>query len=94
VVDMGLLRGTSRCTEEDKDLNCLSSLINVGLLCTNESPQGRPTMMDILGILQNIKDIFLSHTAIPRFQSNITHLLGSTSSTFNNIDEGQSSSTS
>ena len=51
VVDMGLLRRTNRCNEEDKDLNCLRSLINVGLLCTNESPQGRPTMMGILGTL-------------------------------------------
>eukprot|EP00253_Pinus_taeda_P019369 PITA_19369 len=94
VVDMGLLTRTSRCIEEDKDLNCLSALINVGLLCTNESPQGRPIMMGILGTLQNIKDSFLSTTSIPKFQSNLTHLLGSTSATINNICEGQSSSTS
>eukprot|EP00253_Pinus_taeda_P028399 PITA_28399 len=94
VVDMGLLTTTSRCIEEDKDLNCLSALINVGLLCTNESPQGRPTMMGILVTLQNIKDTFLSTTSIPRFQSNLTDLLGSTSATINNICEGQSSSTS
>ena len=94
LVDMGLLRRTSSCTEEYKNLNCLSSLINVGLLCTNESPQGQPTMMVILGILQNIKDGFLGATSIPKFQSNITHLLGSTSTTLNNIYEGQSSSTS
>eukprot|EP00253_Pinus_taeda_P033637 PITA_33637 len=93
VVDMSLLRRTNRCTEEDKDLNCLSSLINVGLLCTNESPQGRPTMMDILGTLQNIRDTFLSSTSIPKFQSNLTHLLGSTSTTINNICDSQSSST-
>eukprot|EP00253_Pinus_taeda_P033459 PITA_33459 len=67
VVDMGLLMRTSRCIEEDKDLNCLSAMINVGLLCTNESPQGRPTMMGILGTLQNIKDTFLSTTSIPKF---------------------------
>eukprot|EP00253_Pinus_taeda_P005590 PITA_05590 len=94
VADMSLLRRTNRCSEEDKDVNCLSSLINVGLLCTNESPQGRPTMMGILCMLQNIKDTFLSTTAIPKFQSNLTHLLGSTSTTMNNICEGQSSSTS
>jgi len=94
VADMSLLRRTNRCSEEDKDLNCLISLINVGLLCTNESPQGRPTMMGILFMLQNIKDTFLSTTAIPKFQSNLTHLLGSTSTTMNNICEGQSSSTS
>eukprot|EP00253_Pinus_taeda_P022195 PITA_22195 len=94
VVDLGLLRRTGSCTEEDNNLNCLSSLINVGLLCTNESPKGRPTMMVILGMLQNIRDTFLSPGAIPKLQSNITHLLGSTSTTLNNICEGQSSSTS
>eukprot|EP00253_Pinus_taeda_P029766 PITA_29766 len=94
VVDMGLLTRTSRCIEEDKDLNCLSALINVGLLCTNESPQGRPTMMSILGTLQNIKDTFLSTTSIPKFQSDLTHLLGSTSATINNNCESESSSTS
>eukprot|EP00253_Pinus_taeda_P024221 PITA_24221 len=93
VADMSLLRRSNRCSEEDKDLNCLSSLINVSLLCTNESPQGRPTMMGILCMLQNIKDTFLSTNAIPKFQSNLTHLLGSTSTTMNNICEGQSSST-
>eukprot|EP00253_Pinus_taeda_P034950 PITA_34950 len=94
VVGMGLLTRTSRCIEEDKDLNCLSALINVGLLCTNESPQGRPTMMGILSTLQNIKDTFLSTTSIPKFQSDLTHLLGSTSATINNNCEGESSSTS
>eukprot|EP00253_Pinus_taeda_P020780 PITA_20780 len=94
VVDLGLLRRTGSCTEEDNNFNCLSSLINVGLLCTNESPKGRPTMMVILRMLQNIRDTFLSRGAIPKLQSNITHLLGSTSTTLNNICEGQSSSTS
>eukprot|EP00253_Pinus_taeda_P031349 PITA_31349 len=58
VVNLGLLRRTGSCTEEDNNLNCLSSLINVGLLCTNKSPKGRPTMMVILGMLQNIIDTF------------------------------------
>jgi hypothetical protein len=84
---------TSTCIEEDKDLNCLNQLINVGLLCTKESPEGRPTMMDIVGTLQSIKDTFLGVVGIPKFQSNITHLLGSTSTTLNNTSEGQSSST-
>jgi len=91
VVDMGLLRMTSACIEEDKDFNYLNQLINVGLLCTNESPEGRPTMMDILNTLQSIKDTFLS--LVPKFQSDITHLLGSTRNTLNNNNEGQSSST-
>jgi len=93
VVDMGLLRRTTICTEEDKDLNCLTQLINLGLLCTNDSPQRRPTMMDILRTLQNIRDSVLSPATIPNFQSDITHLLDSTNATLDNIGEGQSSST-
>eukprot|EP00253_Pinus_taeda_P028761 PITA_28761 len=93
VVDMGLLRRISTYIEEDKDLSCLSQLIKVGLLCTKESPQERPTMMDILHTLQNIKDTFLSCTTIPKFQSDITHLLPSTSTPLDNSGEGQSSST-
>jgi hypothetical protein len=56
----------------------------VGLLCTKESPEGRPTMMDIVGTLQSIKDTFLGIVGNPKFQSDITHLLGSTSTTHNN----------
>eukprot|EP00253_Pinus_taeda_P011660 PITA_11660 len=93
VVDIALLRRTSSCIEEDKNLNCLSSLINVGFLCTNEDPQRRPTMMVILSKLQNIRDTFLNATAIPKFQSNITLLLSGTSTTLNNVGESQSSST-
>jgi LRR receptor-like serine/threonine-protein kinase FLS2 len=58
VVDKSLLRRTSTSIEEDKELNCLSQLISVGLFCTKESPEGRPTMMDIVGTLQSIKDTF------------------------------------
>jgi len=87
------LRRTSTITEEDKELNCLNHLVNVGLLCTKESPEGRPTMINIVGILQNIKDAFFTVAGIPKLQSDITHLLGSTSVVHNNVGEGQSSST-
>jgi len=93
VVDKSLLRRTSAVIEEDKELNCLNHLVNVGLLCTKESPEGRPTMINIVGILQNIRDTFFTVAGIPKFQSNITHLLGSTSVVHNNVGEGQSSST-
>ena len=93
VVDMSLLKRTNTSTEEDKDLNCLKQLINVGLLCTKESPEGRPNMMDIVGTLQSIRETFLGVIDIPKFQSDITHLLGNSSTTQNNTAESQSSST-
>jgi serine/threonine protein kinase len=93
VVDKSLLRRTSTITEEDKELNCLNHLVNVGLLCTKESPEGRPTMINIVGMLQNIRDTFIRVAGIPNFKENITHLIGSTSTTCNIIGEGESSST-
>jgi hypothetical protein len=51
-------------------------------------------MINIVGQLQNIKDIFLDVVGVPKFQSDITHLLGSPSNTHNNTCESQDSSTS
>ena len=95
VLDKSLLRRTNIITEEDKELDCLTHLIGVGLLCTKESPERRPTMIDIVGALQNIKEIFLRVANIPKFQVDITSLLGSTSTStpHTNIGESQSSST-
>jgi hypothetical protein len=39
VVDRSLLRRTSTITEDDKELNCLSHLVSVGLLCTKNYPK-------------------------------------------------------
>ena len=63
VLDRSLLR-TSAITEDDKELNCISHLINVSLICTKDSPQERPTMIDIVHQLQNIKDTFLGAAGI------------------------------
>jgi serine/threonine protein kinase len=93
VVDKSLLRMTSTSTQADKDLNCLSQSISMGFLCTKYSPEGRPTMMDIVGTLQSIRDTFLGVVGIPKSQSNFTCLLGDASTSHNNTSEGQSSST-
>lgn len=47
MVDGSLLRRKSMGTIEDKELNCPSQLISMGLLRTKESPKARPTMMEI-----------------------------------------------
>jgi serine/threonine protein kinase len=39
VVDKILLRRTSTNTQVDKDLNCLSQSITMGLLCTKDAPK-------------------------------------------------------
>jgi serine/threonine protein kinase len=93
VVDKSLLRRTSSSTQVDKDLNCLSQSITMGLLCTKNAPKERPTMMDIVGTLQSIRDTFLGVVTITKSQSNFTYLLGDASTSRNNPSEGQSSST-
>ena len=93
VVDKILLRRTSTNTQVDKDLNCLSQSITMGFLCTKDAPKERPTMMDIVGTLQSIKDPFLGVVTIPKSQSNFTYLSGDASTSRNNPSEGKSSST-
>ena len=93
VVDTSLLRRAGMSTKEEEELNCLNKFISVGLLCTNESPERRPTMMDIVGTLQSIRETFLGVVGITKFQRDITYSLGNTSTTHNNIGEDQSSST-
>lgn len=95
VVDKTLLRGASTSTEADKDLSCLNQSLSMGLLCTRDSPEGRPTMMDIVGTLQSIRDTFQGIGGIPKPQSDFTCLLGDASTTHNNNNArgGQSSST-
>jgi len=61
VVDKSLLRKTNTkgIGEENRDLHCITQLLSVGLFCTKESPQGRPSMMDIVNTLQKIIGTFL-----------------------------------
>jgi len=91
VVDRSILKRTNTITEEDKEFNCLNHLMSVGLLCTKESPEERPTMINIVTQLQSIKDTFLSTACNPNFQLEINQLLSNV--TYNNTGEGQSSST-
>ncbi|KAH9292086.1 hypothetical protein KI387_042724, partial [Taxus chinensis] len=77
VIDIQLLSVATN--NEDEVLNCLKQLICVGLLCTKELPEERPSMIDIVKILHDIKNTFLGATSTPTFQSDLSHLLGSAS---------------
>ena len=81
VVDRSLLKtSNTNTTEEDKKLMCLGQLIRVGLLCTQQSPQRRPNMIDVVDTLETIRDTFLEAT--PKSNSNqisYERLLGSSS---------------
>ena len=58
MVNGSILRRTSMGTIEDKELNCLTQLISMGLLCTKESPEARPTMMTLLVHCTTSKRLF------------------------------------
>ena len=61
----------------------------MGLVYTKESPKGQHTMIEIVGILQNIKDNLCRVAIIPKLQSDITHFIGSTSTSHNKLGERQ-----
>ncbi|XP_057842925.2 probable LRR receptor-like serine/threonine-protein kinase At3g47570 [Cryptomeria japonica] len=90
VIDSHLLSAAVN-SEEGKVLNCLRQLICIGLLCTKDFPEERPSMIDIVRILGNIRDTFLGIASTPTLQSDFSHLLGSTSGPHKS-DESQSSS--
>ena len=57
VVDKSLLRSTiSKRINKENELDCATQLLSVGLSCTKESPQERPSMIDIVSTLQKIRE--------------------------------------
>lgn len=93
VVDRSLLRRTDATiiTEEDQEFNCLNQLLKVGLYCTKESLHERPSMMEIVLILQTIKNAFLE---VVGTEDDVSTTTNSSSTTSRNASEMQSSSTS
>eukprot|EP01018_Ginkgo_biloba_P008532 Gb_21970 [translate_table: standard] len=43
---------------DKKIFDCVLQLTRLGLLCTKESPRERPTMMDVVGILESIRRMY------------------------------------
>eukprot|EP00253_Pinus_taeda_P011215 PITA_11215 len=62
--------------EEDNIHNCLLSLLRVGLLCSKDSPDERPTMRDVVIVLENLKEDLMAKTIATR--RSISNLLGHT----------------
>eukprot|EP00253_Pinus_taeda_P010068 PITA_10068 len=101
VVDSSLLNNSATTkTEQDKTLMCLGQLIRVGLSCTQQSPQKRPNMMDIVGALESIRDTFLdtqrsefSQISFQRLlsSSNLTGGAGTSTTTSSNVGNSESS---
>jgi hypothetical protein len=45
---------------KDSGLQCLQSVLNIGLLCTKSSPGDRINMQDVAGKLHEISDSYLA----------------------------------
>eukprot|EP01018_Ginkgo_biloba_P002944 Gb_32029 [translate_table: standard] len=57
VVDGSLLNNSDE-RSQDEMCNCLIQLLNVGLVCSKESPEERPSLREVVGRLEMIKESF------------------------------------
>eukprot|EP01018_Ginkgo_biloba_P027868 Gb_30915 [translate_table: standard] len=101
VADSCLFTATGREEAEENELNykqCLISLLHVGLLCTKESPQERPTMRDVVRMLESFRASFVESAETARLAAPTISDLVRSKSAFRNVDAGvfdsQSGSTS
>eukprot|EP00253_Pinus_taeda_P010753 PITA_10753 len=83
VIDNNLLREVEGDEfEENNVFNCISSLIQVGLVCSKDLPNERPTMRDVVMVLENLRnDLGANAIASRRLRQNISDLLSNTNAT-------------
>lgn len=56
VMDTSLLRGENiDALEQHEILNCVNQLVALGLVCTRESREERPTMTEVVIVLERIR---------------------------------------
>eukprot|EP01018_Ginkgo_biloba_P027913 Gb_24893 [translate_table: standard] len=97
VIDRSLVsddeNGNGRNKEETS--NCIIQLTNVGLMCTNESPEERPSMKEVVGFLEYIRDRTFDGSGGAsrlRLRATVSSLLASTSTSNQNAGEHSESS--
>jgi len=70
--------------EEDDVYKCLFSLLRLGLFCSKDSPEERPTMRDVARVLKSLKKDLMGNTDFSKKpRRSISNLLGDTSATRN-----------
>eukprot|EP00253_Pinus_taeda_P006563 PITA_06563 len=86
VIDNCLLRKVDEYEIEENDkCKSLHSLLRVGLLCSKDSPQERPTMRDVLMVLESVReDLVKNKVASKKLRPSTSTLLSCTSATRNN----------
>eukprot|EP00253_Pinus_taeda_P029017 PITA_29017 len=83
VIDHNLLREVDGDEfEENNVFNCIFSLTRVVLLCSKDSPNERPTMRDVVLVLERLRnDLGENEVASRRLRQSISNLLSNTNAT-------------
>eukprot|EP01018_Ginkgo_biloba_P028020 Gb_24723 [translate_table: standard] len=92
VVDSCLFPNSSEEMEENELHNkhsLVDSVLHLGLLCTNESPRDRPTMRDVVGILDRLRASFVGSADTSRLTPTI---LVRNTGALSSVDAGTSDS--
>eukprot|EP01018_Ginkgo_biloba_P028003 Gb_41585 [translate_table: standard] len=87
IVDSSLQRDVS---DSNYECDCVSKLIRLGLACTKESPKDRPSMREVVSLLEIIGEMFEGTTWDSRFPSSVSGLLTSQNAAANDA-EGRAS---
>ncbi|XP_059072124.1 probable LRR receptor-like serine/threonine-protein kinase At3g47570 [Cryptomeria japonica] len=75
--------------------NCLIQLIRVALLCSKDSPKDRPSMVEVVELLECIEDMFEGRRIESKYQSDLYQMVSSTrwAGNLDKVGKGQSTST-
>ncbi|KAH9293463.1 hypothetical protein KI387_041335, partial [Taxus chinensis] len=87
IVDSRLLRDVNHGMEEKI---CLVSLINVGLICSSESPRERPSMRDVARALESMRASFTNRADASNLTATISDLLRNNNSDMTSTSDSQS----
>jgi hypothetical protein len=69
--------------EEDNIYKCILSLVNVGLLCSKDSPEEKPTMKYVIMLVSIKEQLVANAVASRRLTHSTSDLLSNTNTTRN-----------
>ena len=76
MIDKSLLKDANTgALEQHEIFNCVNQLVSLGLVCTRESPEERPTMIEVVAILESIRKTIVGVTGVSKLPSDSSSLL-------------------
>ena len=76
VIDSSLLKDENTgALEQHEIFNCVNQLVSLGLVCTRESPEEQPTMIEVVAILESIIKTFVGVSGVCKLPSDSSSLL-------------------